>query len=150
MHIEMEMLSAIKMHQRFVFELNLGTNQNTCSFQGLVAYCHGLFHSLNRSHDSCEADTVKKKLTRNCSDRCDIYKVMKVVHGNRSDNHCNQSDKRPSVPVNMPDTIRIRSGLAGKHWPEADRMILAHWSASGPDPFGQNLTRSARPKSDPV
>ena len=49
----------------------------------------------------------------------------------------------------MPDPIRIRSGSAGKHWPEAGRMILAHWLASGPDPFGQNLTQSARNKSDP-
>ena len=55
-----------------------------------------------------------------------------------------------SVPVNMPDPIRIRSGLGGKHWPEAGRMILAHWLASGPDPFGQNLTQSARTTSDPV
>ena len=36
----------------------------------------------------------------------------------------------------MPDPIRIRSGSAGKHWPEAGRMIPAHWLASGPDPFG--------------
>ena len=28
-------------------------------------------------------------------------------------------------------------------------MILAHRLASGPDPFGQNLTQSARTKSDP-
>ena len=52
-------------------------------------------------------------------------------------------------PVNMPDSIRIRSGSAGKHWPEAGRMILAHRLASGPNPFGQNLTQSARTKSDP-
>ena len=52
-------------------------------------------------------------------------------------------------PVNMPDPIRNRSGLAGKHWPEAGRMILAHRPASGPDPFGQNLAQSARTKSDP-
>ena len=44
------------------------------------------------------------------------------------------------VPINMPDPIRIRSGLGGKHWPEAGRMISAHRLASGPDPFGQNLT----------
>ena len=75
----------------------------------------------------------------------------------------------------MPDPIRIRSGSAGKHWPEVGRVILAHWLASGPDPFGllpdrirlacfrtgsvwlasgpdpfgQNLTQSARNKSDP-
>ena len=54
-----------------------------------------------------------------------------------------------SVPVNMPDPIGIRSGLGGKHWPEAGRMISAHRLASGPDPFGQNLTQSARTKSDP-
>ena len=29
--------------------------------------------------------------------RCDIYKVRKVVHGNRSDNHSNSSDTRPSI-----------------------------------------------------
>ena len=52
-------------------------------------------------------------------------------------------------PVNVLDPIRIRSVSAGKHWPEAGRMILAHWLASGPDPFGQNLTQSARTKSDP-
>ena len=45
-------------------------------------------------------------------------------------------------PVNMPDPIRIRSGSGGKHWPEAGRMILAHRLASGPDPFGQNLTQN--------
>ena len=48
------------------------------------------------------------------------------------------------LKVNMPDPIRIRSGSAGKHWPEAGRMILAHRLASGPDPFGQNLTQSAK------
>ena len=52
-------------------------------------------------------------------------------------------------PVNMPDPIRIRAGSAGKHWPEAGRMILAQWLSSGPDPFGQNLAQSARTKSDP-
>ena len=55
----------------------------------------------------------------------------------------------PSCPENMQDPIQIRSRLAGKHWPEAGRMILAHRLASGPDPFGQNLTQSARTKSDP-
>ena len=54
-----------------------------------------------------------------------------------------------SVPINMPDPIGIRSGLGGKHWPEAGRMISAHRLASGPEPFGQNLTQSARTKSDP-
>ena len=49
----------------------------------------------------------------------------------------------------MPDPIRIRVGSARKHWPQAGRMFLAHWLASGPDPFGQNLTQSARTKSDP-
>ena len=47
-------------------------------------------------------------------------------------------------PVNMQDPIRIRSGPAGKHCPEAGRMVLAHQIVSGPDPFGQNLTQSAR------
>ena len=45
--------------------------------------------------------------------------------------------------------IRIRPGSAGKHWPEVGRMIIAHRLASGPDPSGQNMTQSARTKSDP-
>ena len=49
----------------------------------------------------------------------------------------------------MPDLIRIRSGSAWKHLPEVGRMILAHQLASGSDPFGQNLTQSARTKLDP-
>ena len=28
-----------------------------------------------------------------------------------------------SVPINMPDPIGIRSGLCGKHWPEAGRFL---------------------------
>ena len=51
--------------------------------------------------------------------------------------------------VHMPDPIRIRSGSARKLWTERGPMILAHRLASGPDPFGQNLTQSARTKSDP-
>ena len=47
----------------------------------------------------------------------------------------------------MPDPIRIRVGSARKHWPQAGRMFLAHWLASGPDPFGQNLTQSVRTKN---
>ena len=45
----------------------------------------------------------------------------------------------------MLDPIRVQSRSAGQHWPEAGRMILAHWLASGPDPFGQNLTQSPKP-----
>ena len=52
-------------------------------------------------------------------------------------------------PVNMPDPIRIRARSAEKHWPEEGRIILAHWLvASEPDPFGQNLSQSARTKSN--
>ena len=51
-------------------------------------------------------------------------------------------------PVNMPDPICIRWGSAGKHWPEAGQMILTQQLASRPDQFGQNLTQSARTKSD--
>ena len=54
-----------------------------------------------------------------------------------------------ACPVNMLDLVHIRAGLAGKHWPEAGRMIPAHWLSSGPDPFGRNLAQSARTKSDP-
>ena len=52
-------------------------------------------------------------------------------------------------PVNMPDPIRIRSRSGGKHWPEAAQIILEYMLAFGLDPFGQNLTQSARTKSDP-
>ena len=31
--------------------------------------------------------------------------------------------------------MSIRSGSAGKHWPEAGRMILVHWLGSWPDPW---------------
>jgi len=48
----------------------------------------------------------------------------------------------------MTDPICIQAGMAGKHWPEVGWMILAHWLASRLDPFGQNLTQSARTKSD--
>ena len=63
--------------------------------------------------------------------------------------HRYSTEQPVSVPVNITDPIRIRSGLAGKLWPEAGWMILAHRLASGPDPFGQNVTQSARTKSDP-
>ena len=59
-------------------------------------------------------------------------------------------------PVSMPDPIRIWSQSARKQWPEAGRIILAHRLASRPNrnllyyyPSGQNLTQSARTKSDP-
>ena len=48
----------------------------------------------------------------------------------------------------MPDLIHIHSRSAGKHWPEVGQMILAHQLAPWPDLFGQNLTQSARTKSD--
>ena len=32
----------------------------------------------------------------NQRDRC---KMLKVVHGNQSDNHCNRSDTQPSIPL---------------------------------------------------
>ena len=33
------------------------------------------------------------------SSRCGVYQVAKVVHGNRTDNHCNWPDTLPSVDV---------------------------------------------------
>ena len=51
-------------------------------------------------------------------------------------------------PANMLHPISIQAGSAGKHWPEAGRMILARWPASGWDPFGQNLTQPAKTKLD--
>ena len=54
----------------------------------------------------------------------------------------------PTNPVNVPDPIYIGSRSAGKHWPEAGRMNLAQCLAFGLDPFGWNLTQSARTKSD--
>ena len=49
----------------------------------------------------------------------------------------------------MPDPNHFRSGSAGKHWPEAGWVILAHWLAFGPNPFDPKLAQSARTKSDP-
>ena len=44
--------------------------------------------------------------------------------------------------------LYIWSRSTQKHWPEAGRMNLAHQLASGPNPFGQNQTQSARTKLD--
>ena len=49
----------------------------------------------------------------------------------------------------MPDPNHFRSGSAGKHWPEAGWVILAHWLAFGPNPFDPKLAQSARTKSYP-
>ena len=35
------------------------------------------------------------------SNRCDIYNVSKVVHGNRSEDHCNLSDTRQSILLEL-------------------------------------------------
>ena len=35
--------------------------------------------------------------TRLFSKQCDLYKVVRVVRGNRSDNHCNRSDTGPAL-----------------------------------------------------
>ena len=74
--------------------------------------------------------------------------ICKCIHVSKN---CEDSRKTDHLDrlVNMPDPIRIPSGSALKHWPEAGRMIFGHWLASGPNPFGQNLTQSARTKSDP-
>ena len=47
----------------------------------------------------------------------------------------------------MPNPICIWSGSTWKRWPEVGLMIVALWPRL--DPFGQNLTQSARTKSDP-
>ena len=52
------------------------------------------------------------------------------------------------VVIGTQKTCHILAGSAGKHWPEAGHMILAHRLASRPDPFGQNLTQLARTKLD--
>ena len=36
---------------------------------------------------------------RQFSNQCDRCKMLKVVHGNQSDNHCNRSDTQPSIPL---------------------------------------------------
>ena len=86
---------------------------------------------------------------------CSTISLPPIVQYNQPITHCAvQSAYHPPCsaislsPVNMPDPIRIRSRLTGKHWPDAGQMILAHWLASGPDPFGHNLTQSARTRSD--
>ena len=52
------------------------------------------------------------------------------------------------ILVNMLDPVCMRYRSAQKRWPEAGLIIPAHWLASGPDSFGQNLTRSAKTKLD--
>ena len=58
------------------------------------------------------------------------------------------SRQEEDIPINNWDPIRIRFGSAGKRWPEAGRMFLARRLASGPGPFGQSLTQTARTKLD--
>ena len=36
---------------------------------------------------------------RQFSNQCDRCKMLKVVHGNQWDNHCNHSDTQPSIPL---------------------------------------------------
>ena len=54
------------------------------------------------------------------------------------------------ILVNKPDPIRLPFGSDRKRRPEAGRMILAHWPASGPDPFCPDLIQSARTNSNPA
>ena len=101
---------------------------------------HGYGHSHRYSRDSEQA------MNMDISHRYSTEQAMNMV---KDIGHRYSTEQPISITVNMLDPIRIRSGLAGKHWPEAGRMILAHRLASGPDPFGQNVTQSARTKSDP-
>ena len=41
--------------------------------------------------------TTTSDCARHFSNWCDICKAAKVVYGNRSDNHCNQSDTQSSI-----------------------------------------------------
>ena len=56
-----------------------------------------------------------------------------------------------TVCLVLPITFHIRSRLAWKCWWEVGLMILAHWLASGLDPFGQNLkTWHSRPEPNQI
>ena len=46
---------------------------------------------------TCMGGSWSSDRARHFSNRCASYKVARVVHGNRSDNHCNRSDTRSSV-----------------------------------------------------
>ena len=54
------------------------------------------------------------------------YSTEQAMNMVKDISHHYSTEQPISIPVNMLDPIRIRSGLAGKHWPEAGQMILAH------------------------
>ena len=50
------------------------------------------------------------------ANRCDIYKVAKVVHGNWSDNHCNWFNTWALLATTMPPSLsRTSSSLSRTH-----------------------------------
>ena len=89
---------------------------------------------------------------------CGAISLSPTVHYNQPTTHsavrsayhpqCSTISLSPTMQYNQPIPSK-HAGSAGKHCPKAIRMILAHGVASGSDPFGQNLTQSAKTKSDP-
>jgi len=84
-----------------------------------------------------------------CVPDCKIWKGEKnhcLFNGSHALTSCSMQSSID--PLNMPDPIRICSGLAWKHLPEMGWMIVAHRLASRLDTFGKNLTQSARTELD--
>ena len=109
---------------------------DTNSFGAQTANTSNMEHRVRNDTNWFGAQT-NEKLQRIC--RCEHCKV-----------ECKHANILRNNPVNILDPIRVRSGSAGKHLPEAGRMIFLYCPASGLDPFGPNLTQSVRTKSDPA
>ena len=50
-------------------------------------------------HDYKQTKTLPVITIRQFSNQCDRCKMLKVVHGNQSDNHCKWSDIQLSIPL---------------------------------------------------
>ena len=55
-----------------------------------------------------------------------------------------------NIPVNVLDPVCIQTGSAEKHGPEAGRMVLARWPASGPDQIHLAQTWPNQPELDQI
>ena len=73
-----------------------------------------------------------------------IFRKMAIMHGQQTI----RLSKNRHIPSKRAGSNSHLVQISWEAWPEVGWMILAHWLASGLDPFGPNLTQSARAKLD--
>ena len=73
---------------------------------------------------------------RQFSNQCDRCKMLKVVHGNQSDNHCNWSDTQPSLPLlciyytalqQYQKTPKVLPSLPNMHTHNTHSLVVLHF-----------------------